>query len=434
RYQEKVAPVRIYNGSPLISYKEINSAEALMEFTFADAIYKISQNEKPLIAYAIGNGEPSLYEESGPDSLPVKLNTYDLTYTLRKDYTVFNFNLKTQPLVPDTFKLLMIVKPTQEFNDEEKLKIDQFVMRGGKLLMFIDKLSAEMDSLQIKNEVIAYDRNLQLNDLLFKYGARINSDLVMDIQSDRLPFDVNGNGQFEFLKWNYFPIFSSKSNNPVNKNLGFVSGRFVNSIDTVGGREIKSTVLLSTSANGKKLGTPALITGKENQSAPDDASFNVPDIPVALLLEGRFSSLFKNRLSQAMMDSLNKYGAIYMQQSLKDNKMIIVSDGDMVLNNVYKENPLPMGFNPFTIGSQYEMQFSNRDFLQNSLDYLVNPSGLSEAKAKDYTLRLLDKKEVEEGRTTWQIINIAAPLLLVSLFGLVFQWTRKRKYTITKNG
>ena len=426
-FKGKTLPLRVYNGSPLISHKEINSAEALLEFGFADAIHKISQNDKPLIAYATGNGEPALYFRT--DSLDGNLQAYDLTYTLRKDYTVFNFNLQTQQFVPDTFKLLMIVKPTTTFSPEEKLKIDQFVMRGGKLLMFIDKLDAEMDSLQIKNEVIAYDRNLQLDDILFKYGARINPDLVMDIQSDRLPFDVNGKGQFEFLKWNYFPFFTSNSDNPVNKNIGFVSGRFVNSIDTIGVEGIKKTILLSTSLNGKKIATPALISGRENQVAPDDSSFHIPNIPVAVLLEGKFQSLFSNRLSQQMNDSLEKYGAMYMQQNIVDNKIIVVGDGDMVLNGLHKEQPIPMGLNEFTIGSQYELQVANQNFLQNCLDYLINPSGLTEARAKDYTLRLLDKKKTDEQRTMWQLINIVVPVLLFTLFALIYQMLRRRKYT-----
>ena len=425
-YKGRTLPLRVYNGSPLISHKEINSAEALLEFGFADAIHKISQHEKPMIAYAIGNGEPTLYSDIETFSNP---HTYDLTYSLRRDYRVFNFNLKTQPLIPDTFKLLMIVKPTMAFGAEEKLKIDQFVMRGGKLVMFIDRLNAEMDSLQIKNEVIAYDRDLQLDDLLFKYGARINSDLVMDIQSDRLPFDVNGNGQFEFLKWNYFPFFAGRAGNPVSKAVGFVSGKFVNSIDTVAAEGIKKSILLSTSPNGKRIATPALITGRENQIAPDDSSFHVADIPVAVLLEGKFQSLFSNRLSQQMSDSLEKYGAMFVQQNITDNKMIIVADGDMVLNGMRKDQPIPMGMNEFTVGSQYEMQVANRDFLENSLDYLINPSGLKEARAKEYTLRLLDKKKTDEQRTMWQLINIVVPVILFTLFAFIFLALRRRKYT-----
>ena len=372
-----------------------------------------------MIAYSFGNGEPQ------------DARTYDLVENvLKNDYNLKVLNLNTLPVIEDTFKLLLIVKPTQPFTEIEKLHIDQFVMRGGKLLMFVDKLNAEMDSLRIKNEVIAYDRELELTDLLFKYGIRINSDLVMDLQSDKLPFDVNGNGQYEFLTWNYFPVFVSKSDHAINKNIGFVSGRFVNSIDTVEAEGIKKTVLLSSSSNARKISAPALISGKENVNAPEDEKFKTANIPVAVLLEGKFSSMFKNRLSQAMTDSLEKYGEIFQPQNLVDNKMIIAADGDMVLNSVSKNEPLPMGMNLFTYGSQYEYRFANKDFLQNCLDYLVDESGLSEAKAKDYTLRLLDTKKLAAQKTNWQLLNIAAPVFIVILFAFIFQWVRKRKYRV----
>ncbi len=421
RYKENVIPIRLYNGIPNIGQKEINSAEALLEYELANGIYKLTNEDKPMLAYSIGNGEPPLGSYI----------TYDLVENiLRPDYNLFTFNLNTQAVIPDTFKVLMIVKPTKPFSDEEKLKIDQFVMRGGKVLLFIDKLNAEMDSLRIKNEVIAYDRDLELNDLLFKYGARVNSDLVMDLQSDKLPFDVNGNGQFDFLVWNYFPVFASASNHPINKNIGFVSGKFVNSIDTVGAEGIKKIFLLSSSRNSRTIATPALISGNENVNAPQDEKFNKANIPVAVLLEGKFQSLFANRLSQVMNDSLQKYGAIFLPQCLYDNKIIVVADGDIPLNSIQQNEPLPMGMNPFTYGTQYQYQFANKDFLQNCLDYLINTSNLTEAKAKDYTLRLLDKKKMESEKTTWQIINILVPVILILLFALLFQFIRKRKYTL----
>jgi len=399
--------------------KDLNSAEALMEFKFADAIYKASQTTKPMIAYAIGNGAPQ------------DVRIYDLAEnTLSQDYNLQQFNLATLPLIPDTFKLLLLVKPTEKFSDDEKLKIDQFVMRGGKVIMFLDKLNAEMDSLRIKNEVIAYDRGLELNDLLFKYGVRVNNDLVMDLQCDFLPFDVNGNGQFDFLHWNYFPLFESKSNHVINKNLGLVSGKFVNSIDTIEVEGIKKTVLLSSSSNAKTIATPALISGKENSNEPESDKFKKANIPVAVLLEGKFTSLFKNRVSQAITDSLEQYGVSFMQECITDNKIIVVADGDMVLNSISKNEPLPMGVNPLTVGSQYQYQFANATFLQNCLDYLLNPSNLSEAKAKDYTLRLLDSKKVTANKTMWQLITIALPIALVILFAFIFQWLHKRKYTI----
>jgi ABC-2 type transport system permease protein len=245
---------------------------------------------------------------------------------------------------------------------------------------------------------------------------------------------VNGNGQYEFLHWNYFPLFETKGNHVINKNLGLISGKFVNSIDTIEAEGIHKTILLSASANARSIATPALISGKENVNAPEDAQFKKANIPVAVLLEGKFQSLFSNRLSQPMQDSLDHYGISFLTQCLHDNKMIIVSDGDMVLNGMQKEEPLPMGMNPFTVGSTYQYEFANKAFLQNSLDYLINPSGLSEAKAKDYTLRLLDKKKLETQRTTWQIINIALPILLVLLFALIYQWLRRRKYTQAHHG
>lgn len=420
RYKEGVIPVNLYSGNKtFISPSELNSAEAQMEYKFADAINKLSQPVKPMIAYSVGNGEPT------------GINTYDLVENiLRKDYSLFTMNLKTQPVIPDTFKLLMIVKPTQAFTEEEKLKIDQFVMRGGKLLIFQDQLEAELDSLKsMTNQVIAYDRNLQLTDLLFKYGVRINPDLVMDLQCDFLPFVVNGSEQMDFLHWNYFPLFESKSNHPINKNLALVAGKFVNSIDTVESDGIKKTILLSSSPNARTIATPALISGKENVNAPEDEKFKKANIPAAVLLEGKFTSMFNNRLSQALNDSIKSTGGFFINQALNDNKIIVVADGDMVLNAVSQNQPLPMGVNPYTYGTQYQYQFANREFLQNCLDYLINPSDLSEAKAKDYTLRLLDTKKINEQRTLWQLVNIAAPIALVFIVAVIYQWRRKRKYS-----
>jgi ABC-2 type transport system permease protein len=233
----------------------------------------------------------------------------------------------------------------------------------------------------------------------------------------------------DFLHWNYFPLFESKSNHLINKNLGLVSGKFVNSVDTVEAEGIKKTILLSSSPNSRIIATPAIISGKENVNEPQDDKFKQANIPVAVLLEGKFQSLFNNRLSQAQNDSLTKYGAVFNRQCLADNKIIVVADGDMLLNAVQQNQPLPMGMNPFTYGSKYQYEFANKQFLQNCLDYLANTSGLAEAKAKDYTLRLLDTKKITAQKTTWQLLNIALPILLVFLFAIIYQWRRKRKYT-----
>ena len=420
QYKERLLPVELYKGkTPLINFQELSSAEAMLEYAIVNTLAKIIQEEKPIVAYAIGNGEPMGYE------------TYDLVENyLKPSYRFFTVDLLKQPFIPEEISALLLVKPQVGFTEAEKLKLDQYIMKGGKVLFFIDRLNAELDSLQIKNEVIAYDRDLNIGDQLFRYGVRINPNLVMDLQCDYLPFDVNGNGQFELLPWNYFPVFEPVASHPITKNLGFVSGRFVNSIDTIEAEGIQKTILLRASNNARVIASPALISGKENSTAPEDEKFKTPNIPVGVLLEGKFKSFFSNRLSQSILDSLNLQGTPFVSKCSNSNKMIIVSDGDILLNSVSKGNqPLSMGMNPFTYGSQREFPFANKAFLENCMEYVLNENGLSEAKSKEYVVRLLDTKKVNESKTFWQYINIILPVILMLIFAVVFQWVRKRKYT-----
>jgi ABC-2 type transport system permease protein len=422
-YNGKTEVVTLYEGNrPNLSYteyyKDVNSAEAMMEYKFARAISSLTMRIKPLVAYSFGNGEP----RGG--------SVWDLAENiLRKNNSLFMIDINKEPIIPDTFKLLVIAKPTIPFSEREKLKIDQYILHGGKVLWFIDKLNAEMDSLRIKNQVIAFDRNLNLDDLLFHYGVRINSDLVMDLQCDYLPFDISGNKQFEFLHWNYFPLFESSSNHPINRNLGLVEGKFVNSIDTVKSTDVTKITLLSSSSNSRIISTPALISGQENRNAPQDEQFTKQHIPVAVLMEGRFTSLYANRIGREQTDSLEKYGTSFLGKNIQDNKMIVVADGDIALNGATQQQPLPMGVNPYTIGSQYQYQFANHEFVENCVEYLINNNNLSEAKAKDYTLRLLDPKRVEEEKGMWQAVNLGFPIIIVAIFGFIYQYVRKRKYT-----
>ncbi len=417
-YKDNTQAVEIYKGNtPLINFNELNSAEALLEFRFADAIAKVTQTEKPMIGYALGNGEPVGY------------NTYDFTENvLRKDYKLFTLDISGPQFIPQSFKALVIVKPTIGFTEYEKLKLDQYVMNGGKILLFADRLNAEMDSIQLKNEVTVFDRNLEINELFFNYGVRINADLLMDLQCDALPFDVNGNQQFELLPWNYFPVMESKNNHPINKGLGFIAGKFVNSLDTIEAEGIQKTILLSSSNNARTIGSPAIVSATENVTSPEDAKFKKSNIATAVLLQGKFNSIYANRLSEAMRDSMETYNMGYLPKCVTNNKMIVVSDGDIVLNEIVKGNPIPMGMNKYTIGTQREFPFANKAFLQNCLDYLINENGLSEAKAKDYTAKLLDNKKTTEQKTYWQVINIVLPIAIVIFFALLFQWLRKRKY------
>ncbi|MBW7839051.1 MAG: gliding motility-associated ABC transporter substrate-binding protein GldG [Chitinophagaceae bacterium] len=415
----KIIPVNLYSGTrSVITPNDLNQAESMFEYKFAEAIHKLHQQTKPMVAYAIGNGEPTGAE------------TYDLVeHVLHPNYSVFTLDLEKEEAIPDTFKVLLLVKPSQKFSDEAKLKLDQYVMRGGKLLAFVDRLEAEMDSLQLgSRQVVAYDRNLGLQDLFFRYGVRINPDLIMDLQSDFLPFDVNNSGQFELLHWNYFPLFQPDQHSVVTRNVGLVAGRFANSMDTVKADGIKKTLLLGTSPNSRTIETPALISGAENRNAPVDAAFNRSNIPAAVLLEGKFTSLYRNRLSREQLEGMNAAGSPFVPESTNENKMIVVSDGDIVLNSMYRAQPIPMGVNPFTIGTQYEYQFANRSFVENCLAYLVNDAGLMAAKAKDFKLRLLDSKKVNAQKTVWQILSFVIPALLILLAGGLYQVARNRRF------
>jgi gliding-associated putative ABC transporter substrate-binding component GldG len=420
KYKEKQALVNLYSGGKrMITPVEINSAEALMEYQFAKTLNSLLNEERPLVAYSVGNGEPA------------NARSYALQQALQTDYQLFTFNINQQKAIPDTFETLIIVKPSIAFTEEEKFKIDQYVMRGGKLLLFIDGLNAEQDSLGFKSELVAYDRNLNLTDILFRYGVRINPDLVMDLQCDFMPFAVGGNAenpQYEYLHWNYYPLFESMGNHATNKNIGLVAGRFVNSIDTIKVAGVKKTPLLYSSANSRKITTPALISLNENRNAPQDNNFKENAIPVAMLLEGKFTSLFKGRTSKSVIDTMAAMGLTYRESS-DENKIIVVSDGDIVLNDFSpKDGPLEMGVNLFTVGSQYEYQFANREFLLNSLEYLTGNPDIIETRNKEIVLRQLDPVKVGSQKTTWQFINIALPVLLVILFGWIYQQIRKRKY------
>ncbi len=419
-YEGRMLAIELYKGkTPLVNFSELSSAEAMLEYNLAKGIAKLLRKQKSTVGYAIGNGEPT------------DMSVYDLSeLTIKPEYNLQLINIKEQPFINPDCNILLVVKPTIYFSDADKLKIDQYIMQGGKVIFFIDRLNAEMDSLQIKNEVVAFDRNLNLQDMFFKYGVRINADLLMDLQCDYLPFDVNGNGQFEFLPWNYFPVLESNGYHAINKNLGFVSGRFVNTIDTIQTPGITKDIILNSSVNARIISTPALISGAENVAAPEDEKYKKSGLPVAVLMQGKFKSLFANRLTDALHDTLNQSGMSFKTESLKENKIMVVSDGDIVLNSVVRGNePIAMGMNSFTYGSQREFPFANRDFLLNSIEFMINENGLIDAKSKEYVVRMLDSKKVNESKNLWQLINLVSPLLIVFLFGMIFQLIRKRKFT-----
>ncbi|HEU4860295.1 MAG TPA: gliding motility-associated ABC transporter substrate-binding protein GldG [Chitinophagaceae bacterium] len=392
-----------------------NNVEATLEYKFMHAIEKVVAEKKPIIGYALGHGEAFGY------------NINDAFLTLRSSYNADTINIRQIPFIPPQLDALVILKPTLRFSESDKLKIDQYIMRGGKIFWMIDVMYAEFDSLYKSDGFVAFDRGLNLDDLLFRYGARINQNLLQDMQCDQLG-QMSGNQdnpQQRLVNWPFFPVLNG-TDHPISKNLDGVRAMFPNTVDTVKAQGIKKTFLLKSSSNARVLSTPAKVDFEFLQIAPEAKFFTVRDTSVAILLEGKFQSFYDGRISKSMADSLISYGIPFINKSEKDGKMIVVADGDIATNQVSpQDGPLPMGYNFFT-----RHTFANKDFFLNSLEYLVNPSDILKTRAKDYTLRLLDPVKTKDQKTRWQIINIAAPILLIILFGFIYQQIRKRKYSV----
>jgi ABC-2 type transport system permease protein len=388
-----------------------NNVEASIEYKFANAIEKVTTKEKPLVAYLLGNGEAWGY------------NINDAFLTLRDNYFADTLNLKEVPYVPAQINAVVIVKPTVPFSNEDKLKLDQYVTHGGKLFWMVDNMYAEFDSLYKSQGFIAYDRGLNLEDLFFNWGLRINQELVQDMQSDQLPQVSEGNGQQRLVSWPFFPVLDG-TQHPISKNLDGIRSFFPTSMDTVEAAGIRKTVLLQSSVNARLLGSPAKIDFEFLQIAPDEKLFRKKNIPVAYLAEGPFRSLYASRVPRSVSDSLAAQHYEIYPVAEKPGKLIVVADGDIALNQFSASSgPLPMGMNAFT-----RYTYANKDFFLNSLEYLVNPSDILQTRSKEYTLRLLDPRRVKEQRTQWQLVNIALPILLLIGFGWAYQQLRRRRY------
>jgi len=419
-YKDRIAGVDLLQGQSAVDgLNSLNNAEALLEYKLAGGIDKVKREKVPVVAYLTGNGEPLQYD------------VYDLIErTIKPNYGFSILPIDSEPVIPDVFNAMVIVKPQHGFSESQKLKIDQYVMRGGKVVWLLDYLYASLDSLQrSEGSFIAFDMGLNLDDILFKYGVRINPDLVQDINCAEIPLKVGMMGdrpQMQLMPWYYFPLLAAPNNNPIAKNLDYVMSQFPQSMDTVKAEGITKTVLLSSSPNARIIATPAKVELNSVKTEEDLKTFTTPFIPVAVLLEGKFNSLYTNRISSATKDSLEHvYKSPFLASSVSDNKMIVVSDGDIVTNYVSQQKgPLQMGQSAFT-GYQY----ANREFFLNCLEYLVGNPGILETRGKDYTLRLLNRKQVEEHRSFWQMLNTGLPVLLILLFALLYSFLIRRRYT-----
>lgn len=424
-YQEREVPIQLLiNQFATAPAQQINNSIEQLEFTLANGIRRLSIIDKPRIAFLEGNGE-----------LEAKYVAY-LGREMSQYYTVDRFNLREfladttggDPTISsqlrrlNTFDALIIAKPTKPFSDLDKFLIDQFIMGGGKTLWFVDAVQAEMDSLSQRPQFLAYPMagDLGLTDWLFKYGVRINTNLVQDMVAGGV------NDRRSINRWIYFPLIMPQVDHPIAKDLNAIKLEFASTIDTIIAPGIKKTILLRTSPYSRTVSTPHMVQLQTLYQEQNEANFRQQFLPVGVLLEGEFESAFKNRITPKDQGGEQ----INVIEKGRKTEMLVVADGDVIKNqlnvvnpNIPRGTPLPTGFDQYT-----NVQYGNKDFFLNAVDYMLDDSGLISIRSRELKMRLLDFNRVKAEETYWKLLNTIAPILLVLLFGIVYTWLRRRKY------
>jgi ABC-2 type transport system permease protein len=407
-------PVNFLNNStPSYEQNILRSVEGL-EYEMIQTIATVSSDTIYRVAFLEGHGE-----------IP-EIETADITYNIARFFTVDRGVISGKSGVLDKYAAVVIAGPEKEFSEADKLVLDQYIMKGGKVMWLFDEVAVNTDSLAY-GETMAIYRPLNIEDQLFRYGARVNPAIIQDLDCSiiRLKVTVGGtNSQFEPAPWVYYPKLHPAQNHPITRNINKVKGEFVNYIDTVGlNRAIKKVILLTSSSLSRILSPPAVISLREAELIPDKKDYNKPDLPVAVLLEGVFPSAFKNRMISSITDDKN----LKIKTESIRTKMIVIADADVIRNEVRRaglqEQPLPLGQDKYT-----GEIFGNRDFLINCLNYLVDDNGLMELRSRELKLRLLNSSKIKSEKIKWQILNISCPVLLVIIAGFIYGYFRKRKY------
>ena len=428
-YQQREIPVQLLDADHGILYDRgdiINYSMEKLEYNVSNAIRRLTLQQKASVAFLKGHGELNNMQLFGAavgiaDFYAVDSVVFDQRISKLFDVKITDSTTGDFTIEGIRYDLLIIAKPTLPFSNYEKFLLDQFVMRGGRILWFVDPVMAELDSLMRYPEMPALARELNLEDLFFRYGVRMNTDLLQDLNALPIPVrsgELAGQAQYKMIPWYYFPLITPKSSHPVVRNLNVVRTEFVSSIDTVGTRSgLRKTVLLSTSSTTKTVNTPSIISLETLRKRANMMEFSRSNLPVAVLVEGVFPSLFTG------YDNLNAEKIGFLEKS-RPTKMIFVSDGDMVKNQINEKNyPLPLGYDRFT-----DKAYGNLNFLLNAVNYLCDDEDILQVRSKDFKMRLLDANRLVREKKFWQVLNVALPLLMVLLLGTVLTLVRRWRY------
>lgn len=413
-YKDKSAKIPLLKNRMKASTEEkvINSVQHL-EYAFTDAFHKITTQKKKKIAVIKGKNElPDVFKA-------------DFLQTVKDNYFIAPFpidSVKTNPELIQkalkTFDLAIIAKPTSAFTDAEKQVLDQFIIHGGKTLWLIDGVKVSMEDLNQTGNTLAFANDLGLNDMFFKYGFRINPVLIKDLNCVDIALATGKRGSetnYQNFPWMYSPWINTDSKHPIVNNIDGIKMDFANPIDTLK-NGIKKTVLLQSSPYSRTVGTPVEVSLDMVNEKPDEKEFQPGNFPVAVLLEGQFHSVFENRVLAIKTNDF--------KTSNKTSKMIVVSDGDVIKNQLdEKGQPMELGFDRWT-----NRLYANKEFMMNCVNYLLDDNGLINIRSKEVDLPLLDKQKVYEEYTYTQFLTVGLPLVILGIFGVVITYMRKRRF------
>jgi ABC-2 type transport system permease protein len=411
----KQLPVKLFqNLDTRGSYEDnINRSVENLEYIFTSSLKKVITGTNPRIGFSESNGELS------------DLQLADAIHALSDSYLVGRIDLNSIDKAGlDKLKMLVIAKPKKPFTETEKYKINYFVMNGGRVLWSIDQVSAELDSLRGRSGQMAINNNLNLDDMLFMYGARINYNIIADpANSAEIPVStgvVGGQNQMQLVPWIYYPVLLPDTVQSVVKKLDGIKSEFPSTVDTIGARGVKKSYILSTSAYNKVYNVPKLFSLQMVGEQLDPRSFQSKPQNVGLMLEGNFPSVFAGRPLPATITQ-----PYTLENTGKAAKMIVIGDGDIFKNQVSEQNgaPFPLGFDRYS-----QRTFGNKALLLNIVDYFTDDDNLITLRNKEVKIRLLDKAKIKLEKTKWQFINVVAPLLLLIFFAIFQHYYRKYKY------
>ncbi len=407
------------SNSPTLSPDEvINNSVTLLEYKFANIIKKLRSPKRPIILFTRDHGELN------------ELQTADLERSLQQFYETDRISLDSVvQLPPDQCALLIVAKPRMPFSEKDKFKIDQYAMNGGRVLWLLDPMDASLDSMSMAGKFISTPYDLKLDDQLFKYGVRLNPDVVLSMESTKIPLQIGQVGnqpQYEMFDWYYHLMVQPQGKHPIVKNLDRLDIWFASSMDTLRTKTpIKKTVLLRSGQYSRMQFNPVELNFEILKYDPDPTKFNKGPQNLAVLLEGSFPSSFENRVSEELLNGMKQLGMEFKSSSVP-TRMIVVSDGDVAANYVRdaaNKQTAPLGFNRFE-----KATYANKDFIINAVEYLIEPNGVIEARAKEVKLRLLDTVRAKNEQTFWRGLNLVLPLLFLGVFGWLFNWLRRRRY------